>query len=64
MNDIILLCLAFACGGFLGFITATFLAVGSRADEPDEFDGGFTASNPPPVRTVIWSSSVKNSEDR
>ena len=56
MTDILRLFLAFACGGFVGFIAAAVLSVGRKADA--EFDGGFAANNPPPVRTVIWGGGV------
>ena len=56
MTDLVFLFLAFACGGFVGFIIAAVLSVGRAADA--EFDGGFAASNPPPVRTVIWGGRV------
>lgn len=56
MADILKIILIFACGGFVGFIIAAFFAVGRRAD--DDFDGGFSANNPPPVRTVIWNGGV------
>ena len=62
MLELFRLALAFACGGFVGFIAAAFFAVGKRADAPDEFDGGFSATNPPPVRTVIWHPSVKGKD--
>lgn len=45
MISVAIIALAFACGGFIGFIVATFISVGKRAD--DEFDGGFRANNPP-----------------
>ena len=56
MIELLRLVLAFACGGFVGFIAATFMSVGKRAD--DDFDGGFRANNPPPVRTIIWGGGV------
>lgn len=59
MSDFLLQCLVFLCGGFLGFIAAVFFSA-SRADEPDEFDGGFRASNAPPARTVIWGGRVED----
>lgn len=61
MLEVLRLVLAFAYGGFVGFITAAFFAVGKR-DEPEDFDGGFSATNPPPVRTVIWHPSVKGKD--
>ena len=57
MTDIILAAVIFMCGGFIGFIMAAVFAVGRRSDE--EFDGGFSANNPP-ARTRIWSDSVKS----
>lgn len=58
MKDLLLLFLAFACGGFCGFIAASFFAAGTRSDELDDFDGGFSLSNQPPVRTRIWGGRV------
>lgn len=57
MTEFAIAVLIFACGGCVGFIAAAFFAVGRRAD--DDFDGGFTANNPP-ARTRIWSDSVKS----
>lgn len=59
MGDVLLVFLVFACGCFVGFIIAAFFAVGRSADEPEEFDGGFWASNLPPVKTRIWHQSVE-----
>lgn len=56
MRDLVALFLAFACGGFVGFIAAAFFAVGKRAD--DEFDGGFKANYAEPVRTKIWADHI------
>lgn len=59
MNELVSLFLAFGCGVFCGFIGCAAFAVGARADEPDDFDGGYRASNEPPVRTKIWSDHIK-----
>lgn len=59
MTDAVMIFLAFACGGFVGFISAAFFAVGKRASDAHDFDGGFAANNPPPVRTRVWSDHVK-----
>lgn len=60
MSEVLLAFLAFGCGAFVGFVAAAIFAVGSRADEVEEFDGGFRASNPPPARTVIWGGRVED----
>ena len=62
MGDVLLVLVAFACGGFVGFILAAFFAVGRAADEPEEFDGGFRANHAPPARTVIWGGKVEERE--
>lgn len=58
MNEVISLLVAFGCGCFVGFIACAAFAVGARADEPDDFDGGYRASNEPPARTRIWSEHI------
>lgn len=58
MADALMVFLAFSCGGFIGFIAAAFFSVGRKADEPEEFDGGFRANYQPPVRTVIWGGGI------
>ena len=63
MKDLLLLFLAFACGGFVGAIVAGFFSAASSGEEVDEFDGGYELSNTPPARTRIWSDAV-NSERR
>lgn len=60
MNEVVSLLVAFACGAFTGFIACAAFAVGARADEPEEFDGGYRASNEPPARTRIWSDHIKS----
>lgn len=60
MKDILLLFLAFACGGFCGFIAAAMMAAGAEADEQAEFDGGYSATSGTPVRTRIWSDAIKS----
>lgn len=62
MGDVLLVLVAFACGGFVGFILAAFFAVGRATDEPDEFDGGFKANHAPRVMTRIWHQSVDDRE--
>lgn len=62
MGDFIFSVLIFASGGCVGFILAAFFIVGRREDEPDEFDGGYRASNEPPARTVIWGGRVEERE--
>ena len=59
MAEILKLFLAFWCGGFFGMILAALFIAGKRVDEPEEFDGGFSASNHPPVRTTIWGGRVE-----
>lgn len=58
MTEVLLGLLIFASGGFVGVIVGAFFAVGGRADE--EFDGGFSVSNHPPVKTRIWHGSVED----
>lgn len=64
MNEVVSLLLAFGCGVFVGFIACAAFAVGARADEPEEFDGGWRTSNEPRVMTRIWSSDVINKEEK
>lgn len=58
MNNVLMVFLAFACGGFVGFIAAAILAVGRDVDDAEDFDGGFRANYQPPVRTTIWGGGV------
>ena len=58
MNEFLLHVAIFCCGGCVGFMVAAFFIAGARADDTDEFDGGFSVSNHPPVRTKIWHGSV------
>lgn len=58
MNEFLLHVAIFGCGGCFGFMVAAFFIAGARADEPAEFDGGWQASNPPPVKTRIWHGSI------
>lgn len=58
MNELVSLLVAFGCGVFVGFILCAAFIVGSRADQEDEFDGGYKASNEPPARTRIWSEHI------
>lgn len=44
-------------GSFVG------LLMSRRRLPDDEFDGGFSADNPPPARTRIWSPHVISRED-
>lgn len=55
--------LVFCAGGFIGFIVGIFVAA-RRDDDHDDFDGGFTADNKPPVRTIIWSDYVQHKKDK
>lgn len=50
--------------GFCAGIIATMATAMRRKAEETEFDGGYAASNHPPVRTQIWSPSVINREDK
>lgn len=63
MNEVVSLLLAFGCGVFVGFIACAAFAVGARADDEQDFDGGWRASNEPPARTRIWSESVKSERE-
>lgn len=63
MNDLLLLFLAFASGCSVGFIAATLTAAGRKADTSAEFDGGYSASNEPPVRTLIWGGRVEDNRE-
>lgn len=58
MNEVISLLVAFGCGTFVGFIACAAFAVGARADEPEDFDGGFSSNYPPRVHTKILSTDV------
>lgn len=62
MTEFILSALIFMCGWFLGFAMAAVFAVGGRHE--DEFDGGYSAQNPPPVRTTIQNGSVNEGKDQ
>lgn len=56
MTEFLFGVLIFASGMFCGVIVAAFFIVGARSE--DEFDGGWQASNSPPVRTKIWHGSI------
>lgn len=49
--------LIIGCVVFIAFI-AYLLWVDGKRDRQD-FDGGYSQQNPPPVRTVIWNGSVE-----
>jgi len=63
MYEFMLSVLIFASGCAAGFIAAAFFAVGGRADEPEDFDGGYRLHNAPPVRTTIWGGGVEDKHE-
>lgn len=57
--SVILIAAVFLCGIPIGFVIGLMIAARMfcRTDDDDDFDGGYSAENPP-VRTIIWSRSV------
>lgn len=45
---------ALLCGVPIGIVIGLVLGALAFGRDDTEFDGGFTDSNPPPVRTQIW----------
>lgn len=47
--------IALLCGVPIGLIAGVVLGTRMvRNRRQEEFDGGYSAVNPPPVRTIIW----------
>lgn len=57
MTELIFAVLVFGCGVWCGAIGAAFVIL--RRDSEEDFDGGFSSTNPPPARTRIWSDHIE-----
>jgi hypothetical protein len=65
MNTALLAAMMLLCGIPFGFILGLVIGVKmfGRVDRLDDFDGGYKYQNHPPVRTTIFSDTVKNGDE-